>query len=173
MILTGTRTPEGVLSSSKGMDITRDKESITCKALLELHTWYPRKPAKSTCWRRHIWPFSKKGSPHRKTSIALYWIPAARRWTPPYWILLSWQAQTSLQTQRQCIENISFHKQRGRLFKGSTRFIRTHTTVLLHTLKKDCWFSTLITIPRKQRIPQTQRHSFTSDNCTNCRNASL
>ena len=45
---------------------------------------------------------------------------------------------TSLQTQRQCIENISFYKQRGRLFKGSTRFIRTHTTVLLHTLKKDC-----------------------------------
>jgi len=83
-----------------------------------------------------------------KTHLTLFqktthWIPAARRWTPPYWIL-----------------------QRGRLLKGSTRFIRTHTTVLLHTLKKDCWFSTSITIPTKQRIPQTQRHSLTSDNCT-------
>ena len=106
-----------------------------------------------------------------KTHLTLFqkmthWIPAARRWTPPYWILLLWQTQTSLQMQRQSIENISFHKQRGRLLKGSTIFISTHTTVLLHTLTKDCWFSTSITIHTKQRIPQTQRHSLASDNCT-------
>jgi len=121
--------------------------------------------------KTHLTLFQKNSN--WKTSIALYWIPAAKRWTPPYWILLLWQTQTSLQTQRHSIENISFHKQRGRLLKGSTRFIRAHTTVLLHTLKKDCWFSTSITIPTKQRIHQTQRHSFTSDNWKNCRNASL